>query len=318
MYREKKIGVVIPAYNEEKLIIGTLQTVPDFVDRIYAVNDCSKDSTAELIAEYAKANEKVCFINHEVNQGPGAAIIHGYSQALEDGMDFVATMDGDGQMDPDYLTSVLDPLADGKCDLTVGNRLLHPDTRKKMSKWRFFGNTILSLLTKIASGYWQLMDPQNGYTAITARALKVIPYKTMYPRYGYLNERLVMLNIYGFRVRNVSHPAKYGEEKSTIKYHTYIPRVSKLLLKLFLRRMKAKYVLFGFHPLVFYYFSGFIFSLLGVVGIGITLVEKFAFGYDVLFVHGMLSLLLFTLGMMFLFFAMFFDMSAEDKDYGWY
>ncbi|MDO5845164.1 MAG: glycosyltransferase family 2 protein, partial [Methanocorpusculum sp.] len=318
MYRGKKIGVVIPAYNEEKLILGTLEAVPEFVDRIYAVNDCSKDSTAELINSYAVSNSKICAIHHEVNQGPGAAIIHGYNEALFEGMDVIATMDGDGQMNPEYLYAIIDPIVDDRCDFVVGNRLLSPESRKGMSKWRFFGNSVLSLLTKIASGYWQLMDPQNGYTAISKRALNVIPYQTMYPRYGYLNERLVMLNIYGFRVRNVAHPAKYGNEKSKIRYHTYIPRVSKLLLKLFLRRMKTKYIVFGFHPLVFYYLFGVIFSLVAIAGAVFALVMRFGFGETHLFMYGMLSLVLFSIGMMFVFFAMFFDMQNENADKGWY
>ena len=318
MYREKKIAVTIPAYNEEKLIINTLEGIPAFVDRIYVVNDCSKDSTGKLIEDYAAAHPRVFPIQHEVNQGPGAAIKHGYAQALEEEIDIVATMDGDGQMDPEYLSKIIDPVVDGKVDFTVGNRLLSPESRKGMSKWRYFGNAILSLLTKIASGYWQLMDPQNGYTAISRRALEVIPFQKMYPRYGYLNERLTLLNIYGFRVRNVPHPAIYGTEKSTIRYHTYIPRVSKLLLGLFIRRMKMKYIVFGFHPLVFYYCFGTIFSIIGLIGGMIALIEKFGFGYNVLFVHGMLSMVMFTLGMMFLFFAMIFDMQAEQNQYGWY
>ena len=318
MYKDKKIGVVIPAYNEERLIISTLKTVPDFVDKIYVVNDCSKDDTLKLITKYASSHRRVTVIDHAINQGPGAAIIHGYDRAREDNIDIIATMDGDGQMDPSYLHLFLEPIIEGKCDFTGGNRLLSDASHHGMSKFRFFGNSILSFLTKIASGYWQLLDPQNGYTAISARALDTIPYQKMYPRYGYLNERLMLLNVYGFRVRNVSHPARYADEKSTIKYSTYIPRVSKLLLKLFLRRMLTKYVLFGFHPLVFYYLFGTIFSLCGIISAIVAVIIKFVIHHDQLFMYGMLSLILFSIGMMFIFFAMFFDMQNENADKGWY
>ena len=318
MYREKKIGVVVPAYNEELLIVDTLESVPDFVDTIYVINDCSKDKTQEKIDAYLPKDTRVVSLPHTVNQGVGAAIVTGYRASAADGMDIAAVMAGDNQMDPDFLPELLDPIIDGKVDYTVGNRLTNPTYRAGMSKWRFFGNSILSLLTKIASGYWQMSDPQNGYTAISRRALETISLDDIYPRYGYCNDLMVRLNVYGFRMRNVPHPSRYGREKSGIRYGNYIRKVSILLLRDFLWRLKMKYVILGFHPLVFYYLFGVIFSLIGLVGGVVTLVEKFLWGIPVLFVHGMLSLVMFTLGMMFLFFAMFFDMQAETGDHGWY
>ncbi|WP_317296293.1 glycosyltransferase family 2 protein [Methanoculleus nereidis] len=317
-YRGKRIAVVIPAYNEEELIQGTLDGIPDFVARIYVVNDASTDMTGAIIDDYAQHNPRVVPIHQNPNQGPGAAVISGYSRALSDGIDVVATMDGDGQMDPQYLSKFLDPIVDGKCDFTLGNRLGSPEYRGRMSKWRFFGNAMLTFLTKIASGYWSMMDPQNGYTAISRRALESIEFKDMYPRYGYLNDRLVRLNIHGFRIQNIAHPAKYGNEKSTIKYGRYIVRVSNLLLRTFLRRLKMKYVILSFHPLVLFYLFGSILSAIGVVGGAITLWEKLVWGYPVLFVHGALSMLAFMMGVMFLSFAMLFDTVAERQGYGWY
>lgn len=318
MYRDHTISVVVPAYNEELLIVDTLESVPDFVDKIYVINDCSKDKTQEKIDAYLPKDTRVVSLPHTVNQGVGAAIVTGYRASAADGIDIAAVMAGDNQMDPDFLPELLDPIIDGKVDYTVGNRLTNPNYRAGMSKWRFFGNSILSLLTKIASGYWQMSDPQNGYTAISRRALETISLDDIYPRYGYCNDLMVRLNVYGFRMRNVPHPSRYGREKSGIRYGNYIRKVSILLLRDFLWRLKMKYVILGFHPLVFYYLSGVIFSLIGLVGGIVTLVEKFLWGIPVLFVHGMLSLVMFTLGMMFLFFAMFFDMQAETGDHGWY
>jgi len=317
-YRGKRVAVVVPAYNEEELIGETIESIPEYVCRVYVINDGSKDRTGEIIEAYAKRDPRIVPIHHNPNRGPGAAIISGYSRALSDKVDIVATMDGDGQMDPDHLYKFLDPIVDGTSDFTLGNRLASPEYRGKMSKWRFFGNAMLTLLTKIASGYWSMMDPQNGYTAISCRALERIDFEDMYPRYGYLNDRLVRLNIYGFRIKNISHPAKYGNEKSTIKYGRYIVRVSNLLLRDFLWRLKMKYVIFSFHPLVFFYAFGSVLSLIGLVGGGITLWEKLVWGSPVLFVHGTLSMLVFMMGIMFLSFAMLFDMSQERQNSGWY
>jgi len=318
MYRDHKIAVVVPAYKEELLIEETLSGIPDYVDVIYAVEDCSPDRTGEIIDNYAKKDPRVVPIHHEVNGGVGAAIVSGYKKALEDGIDIAAVMAGDNQMDPAFLTQLLDPLIEVKCDYTMGNRLMSPVFRQGMSKWRFFGNSILTMLTKIASGYWQMVDPQNGYTAITGRALERISLNAIYPRYGYCNDILVRLNVYGFRVKNIPHPARYDREVSGIRYHSYIFKLSMLLLKDFFWRLKMKYIVFGFHPLVFFYFFGAILSVIGLAAAVFALWEKLGPGYNLLFVHGILAFLVFMMGMMFLLFAMLYDMEQERNTNGWY
>jgi len=210
MYRDRNIAVVVPAYNEELLIEPTLTSIPACVDRIYVVDDCSRDRTRERIATSIVQDARIIPLFHKENTGVGAAIVTGYRAALADRIDITAVMAGDNQMDPTFLPKLLDPIIDGKADYTVGNRLINPEFRKGMSRWRFIGNSTLTLLTKIASGYWQLVDPQNGYTAISKRALETIPLDAVYPRYGYCNDILVRLNVYGFRVKNVPHPARYG------------------------------------------------------------------------------------------------------------
>ncbi len=316
MYREHRIAVVVPAYNEELLIGPTLDTMPECVDRVYVVDDCSTDETSAGIRERTARDPRIVPLRHETNSGVGAAIVTGYTAALAEGLDIVAVMAGDNQMDPAFLPKLLDPIIDGKADYAVGNRLVNPEFRKGMSRWRFVGNATLTLLTKIASGYWQLMDPQNGYTAISKRALETIPLDAVYPRYGYCNDILVRLNVYGFRVKNVPHPARYGLERSKIKYSSYIVKLSRLLLKDFLWRMKTKYVVMGFHPLVFYYFFGAIFTVLGLLVGAYALHFKFIQGYPI-FVPAVISILIFGLGAQFLLFAMLFDMQAE-KNGGWY
>lgn len=311
LYRGKRIAVVVPAYNEENLIGDVLAGIPDYVARVYAVDDGSGDATGAIIEDYARLDSRIVSIRHNPNRGVGAAITSGYRRAVEDGMDIVAVMAGDNQMDPLYLPSLLDPIVDGRADYTKGNRLINEAYLKGMSTWRRFGNSLLTFLTKVASGYWQMMDPQNGYTAISVRALSALPLESIYPGYGYCNNLLVWLNIYGMRVSDVAIPARYGRERSGIRYSTYIPRVSKLLLGNFLFRLKTKYVLMGFHPLALFYLAGAVLVPFGLAGGLVALWEKVVLGVPVLFVHGGLSILVFMMGMQFLFFAMLFDMQAS-------
>ena len=180
-----------------------------------------------------------------------------------------------------------------------------------MTRWRFFGNALLTLLTKIASGYWQLMDPQNGYTAISRRALERIDPNNIYPRYGYCNDILVRLNTYSFKAVNVNHPARYDiGEISGIKYRTYIFRLSRLLLKDFFWRMKEKYIILNFHPLVFFYFFGTVSILTSLFLFIFALYNKLAVD-EPLFIRATLALILLAIGSMFVLFAMLFDMEQE-------
>ena len=174
MYKDFKIAVVVPAYNEQLLIIETLKSIPDYVDKIYVINDCSSDNTLELLNTFSTKNNKVEIINHEVNLGLGQSLIDGYVKSKNSDIDITAIMAGDNQMDPDDLPSLLDCLITRNFDYAKGNRLLHQQVGS-MPKYRFIGNSILTILTKFATGYYFSMDPQCGYTAIKNAALKKIP-----------------------------------------------------------------------------------------------------------------------------------------------
>jgi glycosyltransferase involved in cell wall biosynthesis/CheY-like chemotaxis protein len=311
VYRENNICVVVPAYNEELLVGQTLESVPDYVFRIYAVDDASTDRTPEIIRKCAEKDDRIKYIRHENNKGVGGAIASGYREALREGMDISVVMAGDNQMDPAYLPSFLDPIVKRQADYAVGNRLQGPEFRKNMTRWRFFGNALLTLLTKIASGYWQLMDPQNGYTAISRRALERIDPNNIYPRYGYCNDILVRLNTYSFKAVNVNHPARYNiGEISGIRYRTYIIRLSRLLSKDFLWRMKEKYVVLNFHPLVFFYFFGAL-CIVTSLFLGLFALYGKLFEMEPLFIRATLALILLFMGSMFILFAMLFDMEQE-------
>jgi glycosyltransferase involved in cell wall biosynthesis len=254
VYRNSSVAVVVPAYNEEGFVGDVVRGIPAYVDKIYAVDDRSTDGTWEELracAEQVNAEgdgERVVPIRHERNRGVGGAIKTGYGQALRDEMDVTAVIAGDGQMDPSKLTQFLDPIVDGEADYTKGNRLWREDTWREMSQWRLFGNRLLTVLTRIASGYWGMVDPQNGYAAISLRALEELPVDDLYEEYGFLNDLLVHLNVQGLRIADVPHEAVYGDEQSGIKYSTFVPRLSRLLLRDFLWRLKMKYFVYDFHP----------------------------------------------------------------------
>ena len=251
-YGDRKIAVVVPAYNESGFIGDVIETVPAFVDRVYAVDDRSTDATWEEMCEAAErvndrrsgpdGGEWAVPIRHDENQGVGGAIKTGYSQALADGMEVLAVMNGDGQMDPDQLHRLVHPVAVGDADYAKGDRLSHPGYREGMSAWRSFGNHLLTTLTRIGSGYWRMHDPQNGYTAASREALESIDYESTYDRYGFCNDLLVRFNIEGVTLVDVPMPAVYGDETSHIRYSQFAPGLSLLLLKSFLRRIAVSLV----------------------------------------------------------------------------
>jgi glycosyltransferase involved in cell wall biosynthesis len=310
VYRDRTIAVVVPAYNEELLISDTLASIPAFVDKIYTVNDGSRDRTQEIVEKIAVRDPRVIPIRHEKNLGVGAAIVSGYKRALSDGISITVVMAGDNQMDPALMGSFIDPIIENKADYTKGNRLLSPEYRKGMSRWRFFGNTVLTFMTKFSSGYWKLMDPQNGYTAVSRRVLERLNLDRIYPRYGYCNDLLVKLNVFGFRVMDVEMPARYGRESSKIKYGSYIGKVSWLLFRDFFYRLRMKYIVLSFHPLVIFYLFGMVLTLLGL-GAGLFTVYYVLIEHGPLFIRGVLSLLIFALGMQFLSFALMFDIQEN-------
>jgi glycosyltransferase involved in cell wall biosynthesis len=312
VYRDQTVGVVVPAYNEEMLIGDTLTSLPSFVDRIYAVDDSSTDRTWQLIEDLSRRDPRIIAIRHNKNSGVGAAIVSGYRQSLKDNNQVTVVMAGDNQMDPELLPSIIDPIIGNCADYTKGNRLLSPEYRKGMSRWRFVGNTILTILTKFSSGYWKLMDPQNGYTAISRRALERIDVNRIYPRYGYCNDMLVKLNIFGFRVMDVEMPSRYGRETSKIRYGKYIGKVSWLLFKDFFYRLRTKYIILSFHPLVIFYLFGIVMALTGIFAMLYTL-EFVIIEHGPLFIRAVLSILIFAIGLQFLSFALLFDIQ-ESRD----
>ncbi len=308
-----KIGVVVPAYNEGLLIEETIKGIPKYVDRIYVIDDCSTDRTPEIVKSIT--DPRIVSVRHEKNKGVGAAIVTGYKLALEDEMDIVAVMAGDNQMDPEQLPRLLTPIIEGRADYTKGNRLISKDFRQGMSKWRFLGNAMLTMITKIGSGYWHLMDPQNGYTAISRQALEVINLDSIYPYYGYCNDLLIKLNTFGMKVEDVVMPARYGRERSKIKYSSYILKVAPMIFRGFLWRLKTKYVVLDFHPLVFFYIASMILVPTGVLFSLWIFFQKW-YHIPVSQNFPLLAVFITLMGIQLLLFAMLFDMQADKSRSG--
>jgi glycosyltransferase involved in cell wall biosynthesis len=309
VYKGKTIGVVVPAHNEEKLIGRTLDTMPGFVDKVIVVDDCSHDTTVEQIrARVARQPERMNLIQHAVNEGVGGAIATGYKWCREHEMDVAAVMAGDAQMDPEDLPNLLDPVVADEVDYAKGNRLFTGDAWNQIPKVRYLGNSVMSLLTKIASGYWHVADSQSGYTATNLKVLKTIDWDRMYKRYGQPNDLLVRLNIFNFRVRDVSVKPVYNiGERSGVKPLRMIPRLSWLLFKLFLWRMKEKYIIRDFHPLLFFYGTGMLLFPFGFA-FGLYLFAKRLLVGPIADTSALFAAFLVIMGLQLLFFAMWFDM----------
>lgn len=312
MYRGRTVAVVVPAYNEEKLIGRVIETMPDFVDRIVVVDDCSPDGTAEVVRRYEGGTEgRVVLIELERNEGVGGAIAAGYRWARDQGIDCTAVMAGDAQMDPDDLPALLDPVVEGRADYTKGNRLFFGEAWRMIPKVRYVGNSVLSLLTKVASGYWHVADSQSGYTVASLEVLKTLDLDAIFKRYGMPNDMLVKLNVYNFRVRDVYvRPVYNVGEVSGIRIHRVLFTIPMLLFRLFCYRMVQKYVIRDFHPLVLFYGLGLVLLLLDVPLV-LRLLVLWARNGFVPEITALTVLFCTFLGFQSLLFAMLFDMEAN-------
>jgi glycosyltransferase involved in cell wall biosynthesis len=305
----KRIAVVVPAHDEEALVGATIQGIPQFVDRIYVVDDASGDGT--VAAARAVEDGRLEVIAHDRNQGVGGAIVSGYRRAVADGLDVACVMAADNQMDPAELEKIVLPVIRGEVDYTKANRLFSGEAWRTIPRTRYLGNAVLSFLTKIASGYWHVADSQSGYTAASREILEQLDLERIYRGYGFPNDMLVHLNVWNARVRDVTARPVYGVgETSGIRYRRVVPRISWLLVKGFFWRMREKYVIRDFHPLVLFYALGFLMTLVGL-GLGIAETVLRILGNEVSVATVVLVALLLTFGSQFTLFAMWFDMESN-------
>lgn len=215
MINNKTVAVVIPCFKVKQKIGSVISTLPVFIDTIIAVDDCCPEGSGEFIRENF-SDPRLIILKNSVNLGVGGAVITGYRHALQIKMDIVVKMDGDGQMDPALLPELILPIAQGKCDYTKGNRFYWLDGLKEMPPIRLFGNSVLSFVNKVASGYWDVMDPTNGYTAISSKALSHIQLEKLEKRYFFESDLLFRLGLNKANVMDIPMEAKYDGEISNL------------------------------------------------------------------------------------------------------
>jgi len=308
MYRDAKIAVVVPAYNEQVLVARVIDTMPSIVDLIVVVDDSSQDSTSAVVKTYCdKDPKRVILMRHEVNQGVGGSILTGHRKAVEEQMDIVVVMAGDAQMDPAELTKILDPVVEGRADYAKGNRFINGEAWRFMPRVRYFGNAALSMLNKIVSGYWHISDPQCGYTAITTRAIELLNFEHLHKRYFFENSMLIQLNALGLCVVDVPVRAIYGiGESSGIRYWSTFLHFTLHLFTGFFWRLKDKYIIRDFHPLVFFYALGLFMFPSGLL-FGIYLIYHRLWVGLVEATSALFATFVTTSGMQFLLLAMLLD-----------
>lgn len=225
-----KIAVVIPSYKVRNHILDVVRLIGPEVSRIYVVDDFCPDSSGSFVESNCK-DERIVVIRHTENQGVGGAVMTGYSAAIEDGMDIIVKIDGDGQMDPDLILDFVAPIEAGEADYTKGNRFFDLEKLRTMPKMRLFGNAVLSLMCKVSSGYWNIFDPTNGYTAIHADVVRHLPLGKISRRYFFETDMLFRLNLLRAVVVDVPMEAKYGGEVSNLK-------ISKVLGEFFVKHVR--------------------------------------------------------------------------------
>ena len=261
MYR---VAVTIPSYKVRAHVLDVIARIPPKVQRIYVVDDKCPQHSGELVEEQCR-DPRVRVIFHEDNQGVGGAVGSGYRAAIEEGMDIVVKVDGDGQMDPALIPHFTRPIERGRADYTKGNRFYRPESLKGMPPIRLFGNAALSFINKLSTGYWSIMDPTNGYTAIHTSVLREMPLHKLEKRYFFETDMLYHLNTMRAVVHDVPMDAVYADEESSLKVSKVLPEFIVKHVNRFFKRYVYLYLLRDFN-------IGSLYSLLGVVLCGLGVV----------------------------------------------
>ena len=261
--QNKAVIVIIPAYLAEKSIQKVISGIPDWVRAIIVVDDGSQDRTSEIVQ--SMNNPKISLIQHNQNMGVGGAMITGYKKSLELGADIIVKIDSDGQMDPIYMDKLIQPIVLGKADYTKGNRFFYWKGTERMPLYRKIGNLSLSFLSKLASGYWDIFDPTNGYTAISAEIIPLLDFNHISNRFFFETSMLIGLRIIRAVVVDVYIPAKYEGEKSHLSAWKSLFEFPPKIIKGFLRRIIYEYFIRDFTQTSLLLFTGVVFSGFGLI-----------------------------------------------------
>jgi dolichol-phosphate mannosyltransferase len=257
------VAVVIPAYRAAATIEAVLAGVPEFVRHVVVVDDGSQDPTSNIVRSVA--DPRIVLIQHEKNRGVGAAVMTGYARARDLGAEIIVKMDADGQMDPERLLALITPIVVGEADYTKGNRFLHERELRSMPGSRRFGNAGLSFLTKLASGYWGVFDPTNGYTAIHAALVPLLAALPVATRFFFESSMLLNLSLVRAVVRDVYIPARYPDARSHLSESRAALQFPLGLVGGFLRRIKLQYFVRDFTPVSLYLVFGVLLTVFGAI-----------------------------------------------------
>lgn len=277
MYLGKKISVIIPSYKVKAHLISVVDGIPEFIDLIIVVDDkCPEESGNDLLSKHK--SEKLTVLFHENNQGVGGAMITGYVHALKEGMDIAVKMDGDGQMDPQLLPSFLEPICNDRVHYTKGNRFYWPRTLRAMPFLRVIGNSGLSFINKVSSGYWNIMDPTNGFTALDLRIFDRLDSHLLSKRFFFESDMLFRLYLIRAVVEDVPMISYYGEEISNLKLSNSLIEFSVQHFKRTVKRIIYMYFIRDFNPGTFYLITSlFLLLFSGILG-GIKWYQSFSTG----------------------------------------
>jgi glycosyltransferase involved in cell wall biosynthesis len=260
-----KIAVIIPCHNVANHIEGVISSLPEIITHIITVNDCSSDQTEEIILELQKENQKIIYLQHSKNQGVGGAMLTGYKKSLELNSEITIKIDGDGQMDAANIPLLIKPIIQNKADFTKGNRFRDFRALKQMPMSRRIGNLGLSFMIKAASGYWNIFDPTNGYTALGIEALKSINLDKLHKRYFFESSMLIELYHANAVVYDIPMKAIYGDEVSGLSRSKTLFEFPPKLLKAFVKRILLKYFLYDFNIASVYILFGSPLFVFGMV-----------------------------------------------------
>lgn len=255
MLEEYTTAVVIPSYKVKKHISDVLRSIPSFVTKVYVVDDCCPEESGKFVQENC-ADERVEVLFHKENQGVGGAVITGYKKALEDKVNIVVKIDGDGQMDPTLIAGLIKQITQGKADYTKGNRFFYPRTLAKMPWLRLVGNSALSFINKFVNGYWHIMDPTNGFTAIHRSAIELLDLDKISKRYFFESDMLFRLAICRAVVEDFPMLSKYEDEESNLSIRKVLFEFPPKYLKRFIKRIIYTYFLRDFNAGTFYLVLG--------------------------------------------------------------
>lgn len=267
------ISVVIPCYKVSAHICELIQRIGDEVETIIVVDDCCPEGSGALV-ESACTDPRVQVIYHATNQGVGGAVLTGYQAAIEAGSDIIVKIDGDGQMDPALIPAFIAPILRGEADYTKGNRFFEIETVRKMPLARLIGNVGLSFLTKLSSGYWNLFDPTNGYTAISAKVAQRLPVKKICRRYFFESDMLFRLNTMRAVVIDIPMFAAYGDEQSNLNVLRELPRFFFKNLHNLGKRIAYNYFIRNFNYATLELLFGLAFLGFGIIFGGINWIEQ--------------------------------------------